>query len=46
MGTAISKSKRGLSKDLISIGFIHHSTYGKCIDNIIPIAAVNVADYN
>lgn len=39
-------SKGAYPNDLISIGFVHHSTFGKWMENTIPIAAINVADYD
>lgn len=38
--------KGAYPNDLISIGFVHHSTFGKWMENTIPIAAINVADYD
>lgn len=32
--------------DLISIGFVHHTTFGKWMENTLPIADINVADYD
>jgi len=32
--------------DLISIGFVHHTIFGKWMENTIPIVAINVADYD
>jgi len=38
--------KGAYPNDLISIGFVHHATFGKWMENTIPIAAINVADYD
>ncbi|WP_286862239.1 MULTISPECIES: type 1 glutamine amidotransferase domain-containing protein [Sphingobacterium] len=38
--------KGAYPNDLISIGFVHHATFGKWMEDTIPIAAINVADYD
>lgn len=32
--------------DLISIGFVHHTTFSKWMENTIPIANIDIADYD
>ena len=38
--------KGAYPNDLISIGFVHHTTFGKWMENTIPIAGINIADYD
>jgi putative intracellular protease/amidase len=38
--------KGAYPNDLISIGFVHHTIFGKWMDNTIPIADVQVTDYD
>lgn len=32
--------------DLVSIGFVHHTVFGKWMESTIPIADINVGDYD
>ncbi|HBK4608566.1 type 1 glutamine amidotransferase domain-containing protein [Serratia nematodiphila] len=34
------------ANDLISLGFVHHTTFGEMLKNTLPISAVNIADYD
>lgn len=36
----------GYADDLISLGFIHHATFGAMLNNTLPISAVSVDDYD
>jgi len=38
--------KGAYPNDLISIGFVHHNTFGKWMENTLPISDINVADYD
>jgi putative intracellular protease/amidase len=34
------------ANDLISLGFVHHATFGEMLKNTLPISTLNVADYD
>jgi len=38
--------KGAYPNDLISIGFVHHATFGKWMENTLPISNINVAGYD